>query len=745
MTEGVHIRTCPLCESMCGLEVHVENGRVARIRPDEDDVWSRGYICPKGTILGDLHHDPDRLRAPVVRGEDGRFREVSWDEAFRVAAERIRGVIDTHGRGAIDAYIGNPAAHNFSLQRYVAAFIAMSGLERTWSPGTVDQWPRNVASALMYGDAWRFPTPDVDRCDFLIVVGANPHASQGSLLAAADLLGRFDRLRERGGRIVLIDPRRTGTAKHVDEWIPIRPGTDAALMMAMVQVLFEEERVDLGSCEGRVAGLDELRERAKDWTPERVAETCRIPADRIRALARELSEADRAAVYSRIGACTQEFGTLASWLTDVLNVLTGHFDREGGAMFGNPIAWSLVNLPDPQWADGFAFGRWRSRVRGAPEVLGQVPVSCMAEEILSPGEGQLKGLVMIAGNPAISAPEAHKVQEALPQLDCLVAVDLYINETTRHAHVIFPASSPLEQPHYDEMLWSWALRSAGKFSEPLFEPPEGHREEWEVLLLLAAICQGADPAEVSAEALDELFFSGLVAGLTQLPGSSIEGRDPRNVVAASRGRGPLRMLDFQIRTGKWGDGYGADPEGLTLERLREHPHGVDYGPMVPRLDEVLRTPSGRVELAPPYITADLDRLAARLERAEPELVLTSRRDVRSNNSWLHNVSKLVSGRNRCTLLVHPDDAARHGLEAGRLAKVSTRVGSVLAPVEISDEMMPGVVCLPHGWGHDVPGARLGVAAEHAGVNNNFLAPGDFVDEISGNQAVNGIPVEVAPA
>jgi anaerobic selenocysteine-containing dehydrogenase len=575
-------------------------------------------------------------------------------------------------------------------------------------------------------------------------MGANPHASQGSLLAAADVLGRFDAIRERGGKVIVIDPRRTGTVRHASEWVPIRPGTDAALLLAMARVLFEEGLVNLRQLEGRVAGVDTLRELCEPWTPESVEGATGIAAATTRRLARELAGADRAAVYGRIGLCNQEFGTLATWLVDVLNVLTGNLDREGGAMWANPIAWSLTSLPNPEYADGFRFGRWHSRVRGTPEVLGQVPVSCMAEEIATPGEGRLRALITIAGNPALSSPGADHVDEALPQLDFMVSIDNWVNETTRHADVILPGLSNMEQPHYDELIWSWAVRNCGKYTPALFDPGE-RPHEWEILLTLAAICQGANPAEVDARALDQLFFAGLVAGLTQMPGTRIEGRDPAEIVAATEGIGPERILDFQIRTGPWGDAYGADPEGLTLAELQRHPDGIDKGALTPRLDEVLATPSGKIELAPPYITDDLPRLRERLSRREPEFVLVSRRHVRSNNSWMHNVPRLVSGRNRCTLLIHPDDAARLGVEDGKLARVTSEAGVLVVETAVSDEMMPGVVCLPHGWGHDKDGARLGVASQHAGVCNNVLAPGHFVDVPSGNAAVNGIPVELAPA
>jgi anaerobic selenocysteine-containing dehydrogenase len=745
--DGVHLRTCPLCEAMCGLRVDVgKDGRVARIRPNEQDVWSRGYLCPKGTALAEVHDDPDRLRRPLVK-RDGQFVEVGWPEAFAAAWQKLGPVIEGSGLSAVTAYIGNPTAHNFSLSRYVPAFIALSDLPIVYSAGTVDQWPKNLSCALLFGGMWTVPTPDIDRADYLVVLGANPADSQGSLLAVADVLGRLKALRERGGKVVVVDPRRTGTAERADEWLPIVPGTDAALLLAMAHVLFAENRVRLRHLEGRVTGVEAVRSAVESFTPEAVEASTGVAAATVRRLARELAAAERGAVYGRIGTCNQEFGALASWAVDVLNVLTGNLDREGGAMFGKPLAWSLTSLPDPQWAEGFRFGRFKSRVRGAPEVLGQFPVSCLAEEIATPGQGRIEALITIAGNPVISTPDAGRLDAALPELACMISLDNWLNETTRHADVILPGLSPLEQPHYDELIWSWAVRSAGKYSGRLYEPEAGRPEEWEILLTLAGMLQGRPPGEVDAHALDQLFFAGLVAGLTQLPGHRLEGRDPAEVVAASPGRGPERLLDLQLRTGPWGDAYGVDSDGLTLDVLRREPHGVDFGPMVPRLDELLRTPSGKVELAPEYLLGDLPRLRERLGR-EPspgKLLLVSRRHVRSNNSWMHNVPSLVTGRERCTLQVHPEDAERLGLRDGGRARVSSEAGSVVAPVEVTDGIRPGTVCLPHGWGHDKQGARVSVARRHAGVNNNLLAPGRLTDPLSNNAVVNGIEVSVAAA
>ena len=472
MTERtIHVRTCHLCEAMCGLELHVDGDEVALIRPNRDDVWSKGHICPKGTTLGHLHADPDRLRVPLLKGADGEHREASWDEAFARAEELLAGVIAEGGKEAVAIYIGNPAAHNYSISRYTGLMMGLADLPSggIYSAGTVDQWPKNLTCWTMYGQQWRIPAPDLPRTDFIVVQGANPHASQGSLLACADVLGHLDAVRERG-TVVVIDPRRTGTVDHADEWLPIRPGTDAAFLLAVVHVLFDEGLVDLGGLGDRLKGVDQVERLAAGFPPERVAAACGTTVDRIRTLTRDFAAADRAVWYARIGTCNQEFGTLASWLPDVINALTANLDTEGGLMWAKPIAWSatLMDRGEP-----IEFGRWHSRVRGAPEVMGQVPVSCLAEEIATPGEGQKRALVVVAGNPVISAPDATKLDAALPELDCMISIDNQLNETSRHADVVFPGLSPLEQPHYDELLWAWAVRSAGKWSPPLFPPSDG--------------------------------------------------------------------------------------------------------------------------------------------------------------------------------------------------------------------------------------------------------------------------------
>lgn len=728
--EVVHRYTCPLCECMCGLDIYVSESeqRVTLIRGAKDDVYSKGYICPKGSALGHLHHDPDRLRSPMVRDGD-QWREVSWDEAFARCEELLAGLTPEDAT----VFVGNPVGHRFSLSRYVGQVAGQAGITRTYSSGTVDQWPKNVVSILLYGNMWLFPAPDIARTDYFLCMGGNPEASGGSLLGSPDVLSEIDALRARGGKVVVVDPRRTKTADRATEWLPIQPGADAAWLLALLQVTFEEGLDSLGDIADMVDGYDAVRALCRPFTPEAVAEFTRIPAETTRRIAREIAAAPAAAIYGRIGLCNQEFGTLATWLIDVLAICTGNFDRPGGQMFGNPLNFPIHLLASTKVNGPATFGRWKSRVRGAPEVLGQVPASCMAEEIATPGPGQIRALVTVAANPVISSPDAGKLKAALPQLQCMIAVDNYLNETSQFAHVILPGVSPLEEPHYDELLWVWASRSAGKWSDPVFEPPAGQPDEWEILIRLGQLLAGKRNDEVDIAAADDAYFANLCRA---------KGLDPDAILPLYDHGGPERMVDWGIRVGPFGDRYGERPGGLTLADLKAAPDGIDMGPAIPRAREAVCTPDGRIDLVPEYIVADLPRLQAKIEAGTDGMVLVSRRHLRSKNSWLHNAAVLVRGKDRCTLLVNPDDAARIGLVDGGVARITSEAASIEAPVEVTDEMMPGVVCLPHGWGHDEEGARLSIAREHAGVNNNLLAPGTFVDVPSGNAAVNGIPVEV---
>jgi anaerobic selenocysteine-containing dehydrogenase len=744
VSDTVHYRTCPFCEATCGLEVTMRGEDVVSVRGDDDDVFSHGFLCPKSQGLKQLHEDPDRLTHPLVR-RDGELVEASWDEAFAAVAEGFERVLADGDRDAVAVYLGNPSAHSLGPTLYGPALVKALGTKNIYSASTVDQMPKQVASGLMFGGGLSVPIPDVDRTDHMLILGANPLVSNGSLLTAPDMRGRIRAIRERGGKVVVVDPRRTRTAKEADEHHFIRPGTDALLLFAVVNVLIADGLADPGRVADLANGADELEPLAEPFTPEAVAPVCGIAADEIRRIAAEVAAAESAAVYGRIGTTTQRFGTLASWLVDIVNYLTGNLDREGGAMFPLAAAGQRNSSGRGGSGKGVITGRWTSRVGGLPESFGELPVAALTEEITTPGKGQVRALVTIAGNPLVSAPDAGALADAVGDLDFMVSIDIYVNETTRHADVILPAPEPLAKAHYDTALYQLAIRSVANWSPAILELEDGRPSEWEVILRLAAIAAGQGP-DADIEAWDDLVIQTLIAREVALAGSPIEGRDAGEIAEAlAERRGPERLIDFLVRVGPFGEGFGADPDGLTLEKLEANPHGIDMGAMRQRLPEVLRTASGKIELAPETIVADIPRLEAELGHAiNGQMVLVGRRQLRSNNSWMHNLPALVKGKDTCTIQVHPDDAERLGLAEGGHARVTSASGELVVPVEITDEIMPGVVSIPHGWGHDVAGNRMAVAAEHAGVNSNLIAPID-VDVPSGNAVLNGIPVEVVAA
>ena len=743
MSERTAYATCPLCEATCGLEFQLDNGSVKRVRGDRDDVFSQGFICPKGGSIKALHEDPDRLRAPLVR-RDGELVEATWDEAFAEIDRRLPPLLEQHGRDAVAVYIGNPSAHNLAAILYGRVLLKALGTKNVYTASTVDQMPKQVSAGLMFGAGLSVPVPDLDRTDHLLMLGANPLASNGSLMTAPDARGRLRRIRERG-KVVVIDPRRSRTAEQADEHHFIRPGTDALLLAALAHTIFDEGLDAPGRLEEHLNGLGAVKELAAGFAPEDVAPACGIDADEIRRMARELAAAERAAVYGRIGTCTQEFGTLASWLVDVLNAITGNLDREGGAMFPKAAAGQTNSSGAPGTGRGLTLGRWTSRVRGLPEAFGELPVACLAEEIETPGEGQVRALITIAGNPTVSTPNAERLTQAIEGLDFMLSLDIYVNETSRHADVILPGPSALERSHYDLALYQLAVRNVSHYSPPVFQPPADVPQEWETALRLTAIATGQGP-DADIAAIDDFVAAELVRREVGRAGGTLEGRDPAEITAAlEHRRGPERLLDLMLRAGPYGDAFGENPDGLTLEKLEAAPHGIDLGPLQSRLPDVLRTPSGKVELAPEPIVADAERLRAALRReANGGMVLVGRRQLRSNNSWMHNLEPLVKGKARCTAHVHPDDAERLGLSDGELACVRSRAGEIEIPVEVTDAVMPGVVSIPHGWGHDVDGVRMEIATAHAGTNSNLLADELQVDPLSGNAVLNGIPVELAP-
>jgi anaerobic selenocysteine-containing dehydrogenase len=742
--EQIHFHTCPFCEATCGLEIHTRGREVIGIRGDAADVFSRGFICPKGFALKELDADADRLRTPLLK-RDGRHVPVSWDEAFAEIERRLPPIIEQHGRDAVAAYLGNPGAHNLALMLYNPVLLRALGTRNVYSASTVDQMPKQVSAGLMFGTVLSVPVPDLDRTDYLLVLGADPFTSNGSLMTAPDVPGRLRAIRARGGKVVVIDPRRTRTANAADEHHAIRPGADAFFLWGIVHVLFAEKLVRLGRLAEHVAGVETLRELARALPPEVVAPRCDIAAEVIRRLARELAAARRAAVYGRIGTCTQAFGSQVSWLVDVINVLTGHLDQPGGAMFTRPASGAAHTRGTPGRGRGVRFGRRHSRVRGLPEVYGELPCACLAEEIETPGEGQVRALLTVAGNPVLSNPNGGRLDAALARLDFMVSLDIYLNETTRHADVILPGLSPLEQSHYDLALRQLAVRNVATYAAPLFPVPVGQQPEWRTVLRLLGIIMGQG-AGADVDALDDFVAAQLVEQSVGGTGSPLAGRSAAEILAAlAPRRGPERLLDFMLRSGPYGDCFGERPGGLTLAMLEAAPHGIDFGPLEPRIPEVLRTPSGKIELAPEPLVADVARLRARLAEPATGMVLIGRRDLRSNNSWMHNVPVLVKGKARCTMQVHPSDAQRIGLRDGALARVRSRAGSIDVPVEVNDAIRPGVVSIPHGWGHDLPGIRLGVASAHAGVNCNRLVDEYDLDPLSGNAVLNGVPVTVEPA
>ncbi|HUS31559.1 MAG TPA: molybdopterin-dependent oxidoreductase [Kofleriaceae bacterium] len=733
--ERVAHRICPLCEATCGLELAVEGDKVTSIRGHAADVFSQGFICPKGAALAELHEDPDRLRAPLVK-RDGVHVEVSWDEAFAEIERRLPPILAAHGRDAAALSLGNPSAHRYGLLLYGARLARAIATTNVFSASTLDQMPKQLACGMMFGHWLSVPVPDLDRSQLLVVLGANPVVSNGSMWTVPDFRGKAKAMQARGGRLVVIDPRRTETAELADQHIFIRPGGDVFLLLGIVHVLFAEKLVRLGRLADHVDGVDQIERAVADLSPEAVASRCGIEPSVIRDLARALATTESAALYGRIGTCTQEYGTIASWLVDVINVLTGHLDAPGGAMFPKAAAFAANTIGSPGKGKGIAIGRRKSRVSGAPEVFGELPMICLAEEIETPGEGQVRALITIASNPALSAPNGPRLAAAFSSLELMVSVDIYLNETTRHADVILPGLSALEESHYDVAFPQLSCRNAARYSPAIFAPPAGALAEWQILLRLLAIATGRG-ANADINGLDDELT---LADVQRVAGAQA----PLLLQQLGDLKGPERLLDLALRGGPYGDRFGFVPDGLNLARIKAAPAGIDLGALQPRIPEMLRTPSGKIELAPPLFIDDLGRVHADLARPAPDLVIVGRRQLRSNNSWMHNLPMLAKGPFRCVALVHPADAERLALTNGGRARIANASRTIDVTVEVSDEMMPGVVSLPHGWGHDQPGTKLTVAAERAGANLNAIIDDTRRDPLSGNAVLSGIPITMSP-
>ena len=707
MESEIHRATCMICEAVCGLQVEIAEGAVQGVRGDPEDPLSQGHICPKATAIADIMGDPDRVRAPLVRGE-----EASWEVALEEAGRRIAEIQREHGRHSVALYLGNPVTHNHGAMLGQLLLGKAIATKSRFSATSLDQLPHMLAGLEMFGHQLLIPVPDLDRTDHLFVIGANPVASNGSLMTAPGIPRRLKALRARGGRLVVVDPRRTETAALADEWVAIRPGGDAALLAAMVHHILAE---GLGHTDRVVIeGLDRLRAAVAPFTPERAAGRAGISAAEIRRLASTFAQAERAAAYGRMGTSTQAFGGVATWLITALNTITGNLDRPGGVMFPSPAA-DLVSI-SARTGDQGHFDLWRSRVRGLPEFGGELPVVTLAEEIETPGPGQIRALITIAGNPVLSSPEGSRLSRALASLEFMVSVDLHRNETTRHATVLLPPSFGFERSHHDLVFHLFGVRNTARYAPALVKPPPGVRHDFDILL-------------------------GLGEAILRHGGGKGANRRLSWGLRAARAAGADRLLDLGIRTGPHGLGRG----GLSLTRLRAQPQGLDLGPLEPQLPGRLYTRDGRVQLAPERLVADLPRLAAGLDEVAPPLVLIGRRHLRSHNSWLHNSPRLVKGRPRCTLQIHPTDAGTRGICEGDLVRIESRVGAVEAPAELTDTLRPGVVSLPHGWGHGRQGTRLSVASARPGVSVNDLTDTAELDPLTGNATLNGVPVEVSRA
>ncbi len=735
-----HYHTCNLCEAMCGIEIEHRGDEILAIRGDKEDPFSKGHICPKAVALQDLHHDPDRLRHPVKRTADG-WVPISWDEALDETARRLHNIQEVHGKDSVALYFGNPTAHNHGALLTLLPFVKALRSRQRYSATSADQLPHMLATWQLFGHQALFPIPDVDRTDYFLIIGGNPLASNGSIMTVPDVKGRLKALQKRGGKVVVIDPRRTETAKVADEHHFVRPGTDVYLLLAIAQVLFEELLVAPGQLDGILDGKKDMARLVANWKPEKVADTVGLPADAIRKLARDIAAAPRAAIYSRVGVTTSAHSTLSAWLVYVINILTGNLDREGGVMFTKP-AFDIVAIGALSGDTG-SFDRYRSRVHGYPEFGGEFPVTTLADEMLTPGKGQVKAFVSHAGNPVLSCPDGQKLDQALNNLDFMVSIDFYINETTRHADIILPPTGQLEHAQFDPIFQAVAVRNVVKFTPPLVPKPEGTLHDWEIL-------------------------NGLTTRLNRL---RARDRKTRLQIAATdrfvRKLGDRGLVDLGLRLGPYGtggkvlddlrrDGLHSLPKvawkvlrgerkGLTLKKLLAQPHGMDLGPLEPMLPERLFTRDQRINLVPALYFRALQGLPAPKPVAPEQMLMIGRRHIRSNNSWMHNSQRLVKGKGRCNAMIHPDDGKRLAVADGDDLVVSTPAGTITLPAWLCDDIMPGVISVPHGWGHDREGVQLGVARRVAGQSVNDIIGSNRVEAVTAMAQLNGIPVKVEPA
>ncbi|RRV06788.1 molybdopterin oxidoreductase family protein [Pseudomonas sp. v388] len=697
MTNTQHYRACHLCEAICGLTIETAGLSITSIKGDPLDPFSRGHICPKAIALQDIQNDPNRLRHPVRRVGD-QWQAIDWQEAFELIARRLQDIQQRHGQNAVAVYQGNPSVHNYGLMTHSNYFLGQLKTRNRYSATSVDQLPQHLTSFLMYGHGLLLPIPDIDHTDFMLILGGNPLASNGSIMTVPDVEKRLKAIHARGGKVVVIDPRRSETAAIATQHIFVKPGGDAALLFGLLNTLFEE-RLARGS-HLPVNGLEQVRQAIAPLTAESMSARCGVPAQQIRQLARDFAAAERAVCYGRMGISTQAFGTLCHWLVQLINLVTGNLDRVGGALCTEP-AVDLVGV-----TSGGHFDLWQSRVSGLPEYAGELPVAALAEEMLTEGQGQVRALVTVAGNPVLSTPNGRQLERALEGLEFMVSIDLYINETTRYADLILPSTSALENDHYDTTFNALAVRNVTRFNRAIFPRPQGTLHDWEI-------------------------FVGLAKAF-----AARTGKELKPALA------PAQMIDLGLRNGPYGEGSSHD---LSIASLERYPHGIDLGALTPNLRERLKTEDGQVQAAPAVVMADIARFIATPVSRPGELLLIGRRHVRSNNSWMHNYQRLVKGKPRHQLLMHPQDMAARGLSDQQWVTVDSRVGQVRVQVLGSADMMPGVASLPHGWGHGRSGVQLDIANAQPGVSANDLTDERVLDAVSGNAALNGVPIRVSAA
>ena len=710
-TDSIHHRTCNLCEAMCGLEIVHAEGRVKKISGDRKDAFSRGYHCIKAEALQDLHEDPQRLKHPVRRTATG-WEEISWNEAFDAVASNFERIQAAHGRDAVASYVGNPNVHNYGSIIFLPELISALRSKNRFAATSVDQLPHHLVAYALFGHQLMLPVPDLDRTQYLLIFGGNPVVSRGSMMTAPDITERLKAIRERGGKVFLFDPRRTETAQVVDAHHFIRPGTDAFFLLGVLKIIFAESLARPGRLAAIVEGVDRVKLAVESVALDDIARATGIGVEVMTTIAREFAASPAAIAYGRIGTCTQEFGALTQWLLTVLNVVTGNLDRAGGAMFTSPAVDPL-----PFIARGH-FAKWRSRVRGLPEFAGELPVSCLADEILTPGEGQVRALLTVAGNPVRSTPNGQKMERALASLDFIVAIDPYINATTRFANFILPPTIGLEHENYDIAFHLLAIRNTAKFSPTLFPPAPNARHDWQIMKAL----------------------------IRRLRASRKKGMGQRLRRMVAFFLRPETIVDLGLRFGSYGSGFSPFKRGLTLRKVRQAPHGIDLGPLVPRLPGRLFTRDKRIDLAPDMFVQDLPRLFARLDpraTGEFDLSLIGRRQVRTNNSWMGHVERLTKGRSTCTAFINRVDAAARGIATGDFVKVTSRIGCIELAAVVIDTVMSGVISIPHGFGSNRIDKGDAVGAQPTqGVSVNDLTDETFFDALSGNAALTGMPVKV---